>query len=308
MRRSFAEALAERPLFFEPLPPSARSSPARVKAHIDEVVRLLAGVPRLDAVDIPELVDENHDGRPYYRSLHPPEFGRTVGERTGCEVIVNKVVAHLPSVDALAVWMRETIERGIRNFVLVGGSSRYIPYPGPAVTEANRVCHPLVAEAGGRLGNIAIPQRTGEAHRMLGKTRSGASFFTTQILFDSDAVLKMIQEYGRLCAQAGLAPAAVLLSVAPLADEGDAQFIRWLGADIPEAAERTILNGDETGASARSIAQALRLWDEVRRGIERAHVEVPVGVNIEQVTQRHLATAATMLAEFAPRLDDRNGS
>jgi hypothetical protein len=116
----------------------------------------------------------------------------------------------------------------------------------------------------------------------------------------------VILEYDRLCAQAGLAPASVLLSVAPLADEGDAQFIRWLGADSPEAAERTILNGDEAGASARSIAQALRLWTEVRHGVERARSEVPIGVNVEQITQRHLATAAAMLAEFAPRLDDRN--
>jgi Mycobacterial methylenetetrahydrofolate reductase len=306
MRRSFAEALAERPLFFEPLPPSARLSPDRVNAHVDEVVRLLASVPRLDAVDIPELVDENHDGRPYYRSQNPPEFARTVGERTGCAVVVNKVVAHLPSADALAAWTRTTIGHGVRNFVLVGGSSRYIPYPGPAVTEANRICHPLVAEAGGRLGNIAIPQRTGEAHRMLAKTRSGASFFTTQILFDSDAVLRMVQEYGRLCTQAGLAPATVLLSVAPLADDGDAQFIRWLGADIPEAAERTILNGDDAGASARSVVQALRLWKEVRHGVERSKIGVPIGVNVEQITQRHLATAAAMLTEFAPRLDDRD--
>jgi 5,10-methylenetetrahydrofolate reductase len=306
MRRSFAEALAERPLFFEPLPPTARSSAARVHALVEEEVRLLAAVPRLDAVDVPELVDENHEGRPYYRSLNPPEFARTVGDRAGCEAVVNKVVAHLPNVDALAQWTRATIDHGVKNFVLVGGSSRYIPYPGPAVAEANRVCLPLIAQAGGSLGNIAIPQRTGEAHRMLAKTRSGASFFTTQIVFDSDAVLRMIREYGRLCAQAGLPPASVLLSVAPLADEGDAQFVRWLGADIPEAIERSILNGDDAGASARSIAQALRLWQEVRRGVERAHVDVPIGVNVEQVTQRHLATAATMLAEFAPRLDDHD--
>ena len=42
---------------------------------------------------------------------------------------MNKVVAHLPSLDAVAAWARETVDRGVRNVVLVGGSSRYIPYP-----------------------------------------------------------------------------------------------------------------------------------------------------------------------------------
>ncbi|MCI4345073.1 MAG: hypothetical protein L3J87_05565, partial [Thermoplasmata archaeon] len=148
MRRTFAEALAERPLFFEPLPPSARSPPARIQSLVEEEVRLLAAVPRLDAVDVPELVDENHEGRPYYRSLNPPEFARTVGERAGCEAVVNKVVAHLTNTVALAAWTRTTIDQGVKNFVLVGGSSRYIPYPGPSVAEANRICHPLIAEAG----------------------------------------------------------------------------------------------------------------------------------------------------------------
>jgi 5,10-methylenetetrahydrofolate reductase len=303
MGRTLAEALADRPLFFEPLPPSARSAPKRAEAHVEEVVRLLSAVPRLDAVDVPELVDENHDGRPFYRSANPPGFARAVGDRVGCEVVVNKVVAHLGSPEAVEQWAREMIAQGVRNTVLVGGSSRYIPYPGPSVTEADRICRPLLEAAGGRLGNIAIPQRTGEAHRMLSKTRAGASFFTTQIVFDGESVLQMVREYNRLCAQAGLTPAALLLSLAPLADDGDAEFIRWLGADIPEAAERTILNGDESAATARSIDHALRVWEHVRAGIAQHSLVVPVGVNVEQITSRHVGSAGEMLRAFASALD-----
>ncbi|MCI4366519.1 MAG: hypothetical protein L3K08_02075, partial [Thermoplasmata archaeon] len=70
---------------------------------------------------------------------------------------------------------------GIHGAVLVGGSSRYIPYPGPPVAEANRICRPVFARHAGVIGNIAIPSRMGEPHRMLAKTRAGAMFFTTQI-------------------------------------------------------------------------------------------------------------------------------
>jgi 5,10-methylenetetrahydrofolate reductase len=275
---------------------------------VTDLICLLEDVPRIDAVDVPELVDENHDGRPYYRSGDTRLFAREVSDRSGREVIVNKVVAHLPSVDALERWARETTSRGLKHVVLVGGSSRYIPYPGPSVAEANRVCRPILESVGGSVGNIAIPQRTGEAHRMLLKTRSGARFFTTQIVFDGESVLRMITEYDRLCRQAGRAPLPVLLSFAPVADEGDAEFVRWLGADIPEPAERAILNGDESGAGTRSTARALEVWRTVIDGAARGGLEVPLGVNVEQISVRHLGNAAEMARSFAQVIDRPSGS
>jgi 5,10-methylenetetrahydrofolate reductase len=302
--RTLPEALARRPLFFEPVPPSARSSPSRGETMVADLVRTLRAVPRLDAIDVPELIDENHDGRPYYRSGDTRAFARRVADEIARDVAVNKVVAHLPSIEAVTAWAEETIQRGVRNVVLVGGSSRYIPYPGPSVIDADRVARDAITAGGGLLGNIAIPQRTGEAHRMLSKTRSGARFFTTQIVFDSESVLRMLREYDLLCRQSGLAPAAVVLSVAPIADEGDAEFVRWLGADIPETAERTILGGEEAQASGRSIERALSVFREVRDGIARAGLEVSVGINVEQISQRHLGSAGEMLAAFARLIDD----
>jgi len=302
MGRAFGTALRDRPLVFEPVPPGARASPARSEAHLRELVDLVQGLPRIDAVNIPELVDENHDGRPYYRSGDPRRFARELVDRTGAEIIVNKVVAHMASGRALETWARETIDRGIRHLVLVGGSSRYIPYPGPSVAEANRVCRPILDGANGHLGNIAIPQRTGEPHRMVLKIRSGATFFTTQIVFDAEAAVRMVREYGRLCGESGIDPAPVLLSVAPIADDGDAQFVRWLGADISDAAERAILNGDDAGAGARSIDRALSVWRTVRDATPPTGPRVPLGLNVEQISQRHLGIAGEMVRAFAKEL------
>ena len=302
MPRTLSDALASAPLFFEPVPPPGRSSPARVEERLVAVARLLETLPRVDAIDVPELVDENHEGQPHYRSGDPRAFALDLAARTSREVIVNKVVAHLPDIPSVERWARETVDRGVRHVVLVGGSSRYIPYPGPPVAEADRLCRPVFAAAGGSIGNIAIPQRAGEAHRMLAKTRAGAAFFTTQLLFDAHAVRDVLLRYDLLCRQASLPPAAVLLSVAPIADDDDAEFVRWLGADLPDPAERWILEGDERDAARRSAELALSVWDDVTRMARAENLGAAIGVNVEQISARHLEFAGTLLREFSQRL------
>ncbi len=301
-RRSFAEALERYPLLFEPVPPPARAGPTRVAERLAAVVSLVRSVERIDALVLPELVDENHEGRPRYRSGDPSEFASALQATTGREAVLNKVVAYLDDPTALERWVGEVVGRGLRHLVLVGGASRYIPYPGPSVVEADRRAAPTVRSAGGRLGNIAIPQRAGEPHRMLAKTRAGATFFTTQLIFDAEQVLQMVRQYDLLCRQASIPPAAVLLSVAPLADEQDVEFVRWLGADLPEAAERAILAGDDAEAVRRSLDRALDVWARVLEGTRSEELAVPLGVNVEQVSVRHLDVAGELLRAFAERL------
>ena len=302
--RSLEAALAAYPLFFEPVPPPARAHSARVEERVEALLRLVEEVPRLDALDVPELVDENHEGKPRYRSGDIRTFARSLKERTGRDVAVNKVVAHLGSTAELEDWIARAVAQGIRHVVLVGGASRYIPYPGPSVADANRVCRPLLAPVGGRVGNIAIPQRTGEPHRMLSKTRVGASFFTTQIVFDAAQTVEMVRQYDLLCRQAAIPPATVLVSFAPLADEPDIEFIRWLGADIPETVEEELLEGEDSETLRRSERRALDVWQEVLRAARTEGIEVPLGVNVEQVSARHLDAAGHLLKEFARRLAD----
>jgi len=302
MARSLSEALRAAPLFFEPVPPPARTPGPRSAERTLAVARLVEEIPRVDALVIPELVDENHEGQPHYHSGDLPSYARRLAELTGREVILNKVVAHLPSVGALEQWARETVGRGVHHAVLVGGSSRYIPYPGPPVAEANQLCRPIFAAAGGSIGNIAIPQRTGEAHRMLAKTRAGAAFFTTQLLFDAESARKVLHQYDLLCRQASIPPASVLLSLAPIADDQDAEFVRWLGADLPDSAERSILEGEESEAARRSVELAVAVWEEVARATQASGLAVPVGVNVEQVSARHLEVAGTLLREIARRI------
>jgi len=122
-------------------------------------------------------------------------------------------------------------------------------------------------------------------------------------LFDAEAARKVLQQYDLLCRQASIPPAAVLLSVAPIADDQDAEFVRWLGADLPDSAERTILGGEESDAARRSVEIAVSVWEGVAKMARAEHLQVPIGVNVEQVSARHLEVAGTLLLELARRID-----
>ena len=304
MTRTLVEALAARPLLFEPVPPSSRSDEERVTAYVQRVVSVLQEHPRVDAVVVPELVSENHHGEPHYRSGDVAHFAGRVAKESGREAVVNKVVAHVRSTDELESWCRTAIRQGARNLMFIGGTSRYIPYPGPSVAAANAALLPLIRSHSGVIGNVLIPHREHEGYRMVTKTRSGASFFTTQILFDAEPVGELIDEYGRLCAAYGVTPATVLLSFAPVADEDDLEFVRWLGAEVPARVEGTLVSDD----GSASIDRAVATWRTVVRATAARGDAVPLGVNVEVVSPRHFGVAVKLLAALEAEVDLPGGA
>jgi 5,10-methylenetetrahydrofolate reductase len=303
IRRTLKRALSKHPILFEPVPPSARTAHDKVETYVRRVAALLEAHPRVDAFVVPELVNENHNGEPMYRSGDVRRFGSQVSKESGCEAILNRVVAHSRSIPELEEWCRKTIAEGIRNVMFIGGTSRYIPYPGPSVVEANAGALSLIHEHAGLIGNVVIPHRHDEGYRMLTKTKSGASFFTTQIVFDPEPIASLIDEYGRLCRAYGVTPASVILSVAPVADEDDLEFVRWLGAEIPEKVEHALVTGDGSG----SIAAAVATWRGVLEASARWEISVPLGVNVEVVSPRHFATAVELLSAFEKEIAEGGG-
>lgn len=299
------DVLHDMPLVFEPAPPARSGDASTTRA--DKIIGLLRGISRLDAVNVPELIDVNHDGKPYYRSGDIVAFASRIANAIGKDAIVNKVVVHLNSEEEFQRWLSETKSKGIDNIVIVGGASRHIRYPGPSVMAANMAAMEMLRNDGSSLiGNITIPQREGEAARMLEKTKAGARFFTTQLLFESDSIIGLLREYGHLCEQHGVRPATVLLSFAPLSDSGDIDFARWLGAEIPEdAEEKMIVQGRHEESAGRSIENAEKIWKRVTAERKEHHVEVPVGINVEEISKHNLDAAIRMLTRFAEVLECR---
>src|SRR3989442_9696042 len=171
MHRPFGERLASVPVVLEIVPPGRRASEKAVQSFVDRLREAIVSLRTLDAINIPEVLDENHAGQPFYRDMDPRDFATLLGGDLPADTIANKVVAHVPTPTALRRWIRESLERyRLRNFVFVGGNSSWGRYPGPTVIEANKI---LPGSTPGRddvsLRDITIPQPGHQGDPPVGK-------------------------------------------------------------------------------------------------------------------------------------------
>src|SRR5207247_432349 len=165
MRRPFRASLASTPLVLEIVPPSRRASEKAVSNLVDRVRDAVGSSGRLDGLNLPQVLEENHQGQPFLRNMDPRDFVQRLGGDLGVDPIVNDVVAHMPSGPAFRRWVEESLDRfGLRSFVLVGGTNSRIRYPGPSVLEANGILRSVAEghEVRAWLGASVTP-RTEEA-------------------------------------------------------------------------------------------------------------------------------------------------
>ena len=210
---------------YEILPP--REEDGTLNSYAASISSLLSQT-HIDAINIPEVRDEVARGeRPVKNQLRaePREFGRLLQDIVGVEAIVNRVVVHQKLKDELK-WFEETNKKyEIENIITVGGESRSIDYPGPSVNEAltaikknqniNLLC-----------GGISIPSREKESLKLIEKSENGSEFFTTQVLYDSSKIIKMISHYQKRCDEKKTFPRRLLLSFAPVSSEKNIKFLR----------------------------------------------------------------------------------
>jgi 5,10-methylenetetrahydrofolate reductase len=278
-------------VFFEMVPPAA-GKPESLEAAVAEAkkVRHLA-----DAINLPEIHDESRGADRTFRfveRVEPRKLAGRVRRDAATDVVVNRCVVYERDQ---AAWLRETHERfGVEHVVLVGGESSAIRYPGPSVLEA--AAQAKAARLPLSLGGITIPSRLHEADRIRRKQAAGMEFFTTQILFDSNDIVGLIQRLNGL-------EARVFLSFAPVSHPRDLEFLRWLGADIPQNLDRFLLQGDAAQASKQNPGgahAAHRSFDLAQRILMDVFDNLPpdpppLGLNIEHINRRNFAPAVQML-------------
>jgi 5,10-methylenetetrahydrofolate reductase len=277
-------------ILFEMVPPPAGKPGAMEVALADlEQVRSLA-----DAINLPEIRNETRDSARTVRfveRLEPRRLGQRIIRELGLDVVVNRCVVYEPEQDR---WFRDTYEQfGIDHLILVGGESSQVAYPGPSVHEA---CEQ--ARATGLplcLGGISIPSRLGEPERIRRKREAGLTFFTTQVLFDSNDIVWLVQKLNGL-------EARLFLSFAPVSHPRDLEFLRWLGADIPPDLDRFLLQDpsgsgegifDQDACLERSLSLAQRILMDV---FDNLPPDPPaLGLNIEHINRRNFRPAVRML-------------
>jgi len=272
---------------FEVVPPAADQPEAT-----DETLRELKRVvPFVDGINVPEILDEARGTERTSKFVARVEarlLGSRIQREVGAEVVLNRVVVHDPRPE---VWFRETcLEHNLRQVILVGGESAKVHYPGPNVAAAASLVRreglPLT------LGGITIPSRRNESERIRAKHKAGLDFFTSQVLFDSNDVVWLVQRLNG-------SQARLFLSFAPVSHRRDLQFLRWLGADIPQNLDRFLL-GSQEGAAApahtcleRSLDLAQRILMDVFDNLPPD--PPPLGLNIEHINRRNFAPAIKML-------------
>ncbi len=284
-------------IFFELAPP-AEGKPEAQESAVAEVQRIK---PLVHAINLPEIRDESRGAERSFKFIQrvsPSIFGHRLQAEAGVEVVINRGVVY--QADS-AGWFREIYQGfGIRHVILVGGESSKICYPGPNVVEA---AHEILATGlPAVLGGIALPGRAREVERIRRKAGAGICFFTTQVLFDSNDIVWLIQRLNGLQAR-------IFMSFAPVTTRRDLEFLRWLGADVPADLDRYLTSGD----SPESGTDGERLFEPSLKLAQTILMDVfdnlppdppPLGLNIEHINRRNFPGAVRMLERLGNLYSD----
>ena len=282
---------------YEILPP--REKDGTLNSYAANISSLLSQT-HIDAINIPEVRDEVARGeRPVKNQLRaePREFGRLLQDIVGVEAIVNRVVVHQKLNEELK-WLEETNKKyEIENLITVGGESRSIDYPGPSVNEAlaaikkneniNLLC-----------GGISIPSREKESLKLIEKSENGSEFFTTQVLYDSSKIIKMISHYQKRCDEKKTFPRRLLLSFAPVSSEKNIKFLKWLGVEIPVETEKLLIE-DLSKMTEKSMEIAVSVLQETLNYLNENNIIVPIGLNVEHIMSYNFQASIEMLQELS---------
>ena len=282
---------------YEILPP--REKDGTLNSYAANISSLLSQT-HIDAINIPEVRDEIGRGeRPVKNQLRaePREFGKLLQDIVGIESIVNRVVVHR-ALEKEMIWFEETYNKyEIENLITVGGESRSITYPGPSVKkalEAIKQNEKLNVLCGG----ISIPSREKESLRLIEKSNNGSEFFTTQVLYDSSKIIKMISHYQKRCDEQNTFPRRLLLSFAPVSSKKNIDFLKWLGVDIPADTEE-YLNENDQRMTERSMEIAINVLNETLTFLNENKIVVPIGLNVEHIMSYNFQSSIEMLQELA---------
>lgn len=98
----------------------------------------------------------------------------------------------------------------------------------------------------------------------------------------AQATIDLITSYARSCKAQGAEPQRIILTFTPCGSEKTLEFMQWLGISVPEATKWRMLD------SRNPLSESVRICRENLDLILQscAHLAVPLGLNIESLTNR----------------------
>ena len=305
---SLKASLDKRPVIYEIVPP--RRDTSRYHSELRGVEAVLQD-PRITAVNVPELMRRIDGKRVHYSpvTIPPEEYALLIKEYK--ESVVNIIAPRLAREEFLRRARRVLHEYGIPNLVLVGKEKHGDVLPGPGVLEGLEL---LAQERGDHvaLGGICIFNRRSaiagdygggdvpltEARRVWSKSRAGCDFVTSQISFDPEPALDFLTSYERLCEATGVKPVTTFISLATIPTPSILSLVESLDVVIPPRVKRKLVHAEHMGKA--SVEISTEVLQRITSEVERRHVGVPLGLQVEQVGVNSGDLALELLDSVAP--------
>jgi len=277
---------------FGTVPPRSNVPLDKVKQYAER----LAGTIKLlqpDGVIVYEIQEEEgRDGlaRPFaYATTHEPRaFAKLLYEASSVDPIIYRTVAYHPK-EGFEDWLNETgSEYKAKSLVFVGGSTSKMEYPGYTVAEAAEVVRAQQLDF--TVGGIVLPERhrdkQDEHERLLQKTESGISFFTSQVVYNVDGAIWLLRDYDELCKEKKVKPARLIFTFAPFGRPDTCTFLKWLGVEIPLGTERRVLSRKTKEAAINeSIDICKENLKRILYAVSFYNISVPIGITVETVSK-----------------------
>ena len=261
------------------------------KAQLETIAQKLLG--RLheieyDGVIIYDIQDESSRTAqprpfPFKETVDPREYSHLLRNLSQQDVITYKSVAQRGEAE-FNEWLAETRnDFDLKNLVLVGSPSSHGDIK-LSLPDAYKTLQKQDNDI--FLGGVTIAERhaskRNEHERLLEKTEQGCQFFISQAVYNAQATIDLITSYARSCKALSISPKRIILTFTPCGGEKTLEFMQWLGISVPEATKWRMLD------SANPLSESVRICRENLDLILQscAHLNVPLGLNIESLTNR----------------------
>ncbi len=286
-------------LLFGITPPKSSTAPAD-RARIAERTLARLGPLDLDGLILYDIDDESDrvaEDRPfpYLPTSDPADF---YTEHLGAwprPVVVYRSIGKY-GTEELGDWLRALDPR--RQLGVFVGASSSTKEVRTSLTDAHRLRRTLRPEVA--VGGVMITERhteRGDEHlRMLAKQEAGCAFFVSQVIYDVDGTLSVLSDYFYACADRGLAPRPVILTLAVCGSAKTLAFLQWLGVRVPRWLQNELTYADDP--LPVSYEQCLVGAETLAAFCRR--LGLPYGFNVESVSIRRTEIEAAV--DLAGRL------
>jgi hypothetical protein len=293
------------------VPPRKCTSIERVKVFakklVEDIERL--GVDALVIYDVQDEPSRSGECRPFpFAQSHEPEvYAKIVKEYTTrpLECIIYRALPYISREQFQEFLEYVKNQAKCNTIALVGGPANY---SGLSVIEAAELAHQ--ASYNFCVGGITLAER----HRDRGnedeivatKVENGLQFFTSQVVYNADNAISFLRDYDELCKRENRVPGRIIFTFAPFARQETADFLGWLGVELPFGTVKRVLS---RGTPKARVDEAVEICRENLKRIldacERYGIDVPIGFNAECVSKHkeEIDGALELFAVFKDELD-----